>query len=72
VTLAGTEVTTVLGSSENPVDEEQIRDWADETNDALALLLSDSWYVEVFDPVWGRNDQLLPEVLAALKAAELG
>lgn len=70
VTLAGTEITTVLGSSENPVDEEQIRDWAEETNDALALLLADSWYIEVFDPVWGRNHVLLPAVLQALEGAE--
>jgi hypothetical protein len=69
VTLAGPEITTVLGSSENPVEEDQIRDWADETNDALALLLADSWYVEILDPVWGRNDVLLPAVLAALKGA---
>ncbi|TLM82594.1 hypothetical protein [Pseudarthrobacter sp. NamE5] len=66
VTLAGTEVTTVLGSSENPVTEDQIRDWAEETNDSLALLLADSWYVEVLDPVWGRNDVLLPAVLGSL------
>lgn len=70
VTIAGTEVTTVLGSSENPVEEEQIRDWAEETNDALALLLADSWYVEILDPVWGRNGVLLPAVLRALKKAE--
>lgn len=70
VTLAGPEITTVLGSSENPVEEDQIRDWADETNDALALLLADSWYVEILDPVWGRNDVLLPAVLVALKEAE--
>ncbi|MEW1811560.1 hypothetical protein AB0284_12720 [Pseudarthrobacter phenanthrenivorans] len=69
VTLAGEDITTVLGSSENPVDEEQIRDWAEETNDALALLLADSWYIEVLDPVWGRNDVLLPAVLQALKRA---
>jgi hypothetical protein len=69
VTLAGPEITTVLGSSENPVEEAQIRDWADETNDALALLLADSWYVEILDPVWGRNDLLLPAVLAVLKGA---
>jgi hypothetical protein len=69
VTLAGPEITTVLGSSENPVEEAQIRDWADETNDALALLLADSWYVEIMDPVWGRNDMLLPAVLAELKGA---
>ncbi|MDQ0771257.1 hypothetical protein QF031_004006 [Pseudarthrobacter defluvii] len=70
VTIAGTEITTVLGSSENPVEEAQIRDWAEETNDSLALLLADSWYVEILDPVWGRNDVLLPAVLQALKGAE--
>lgn len=70
VTIAGTEVTTVLGSSENPVEEEQIRDWAEETNDSLALLLADSWYVEILDPVWGRKGVLLPAVLQALKKAE--
>ena len=66
VTLDGDEVVTVLGSSETPVEEDQIRDWAEETNDTLALLLADSWYVEVLDPVWGRNNVLLPAVLEAL------
>jgi hypothetical protein len=66
VTLDQGEVVTVLGSSENPVTEEQIQDWADETNDTLALLLADSWYVEILDPVWGRDDVLLPAVLGAL------
>ena len=70
VTLDGGEVVTVLGSSENPVDEEQIQDWADETNDTLALLLADSWYVEILDPVWGRNDVLLPAVFATLTARQ--
>jgi hypothetical protein len=70
VTLAGAEITTVLGSSENPVEEAQIRDWAEETNDSLALVLADSWYVEILDPVWGRNDVLLTSVLQALKGAE--
>lgn len=70
VTHDGGEVVTVLGSSENPVDEEQIQDWADETNDTLALLLADSWYVEILDPVWGRNDVLLPAVLEALTAGQ--
>ena len=69
VTLAGAEITTVLGSSENPVDEVQIRDWAEETNESLALLLADSWYVEILDPVWGRSGVLLPAVLQALKGA---
>lgn len=66
VTLEGGEVVTVLGSSENPVTEDQIQDWANETNDTLALLLADSWYVEILDPVWGRDDVLLPAVLGAL------
>jgi hypothetical protein len=66
VTVDGGEVVTVLGSSENPVTEDQIQDWAGETNDNLALLLSDSWYVEILDPAWGRDDLLLPAVLGAL------
>jgi hypothetical protein len=70
VTLDGGEVATVLGSSENPVTEDQIRDWSEETNDNLALLLADSWYVEILDPVWGRNDALLPAVAAALAARQ--
>ncbi|MFP5366878.1 MAG: DUF6919 domain-containing protein, partial [Actinomycetes bacterium] len=32
----------------------------------LALLRADSWYVEILDPVWGRDDVLLPAVLGAL------
>jgi hypothetical protein len=48
------------------VTEDQIQDWANETNDTLALLLADSWYVEILDPVWGRDDALLPAVLGAL------
>jgi len=67
VTFDGDAVVTVLGSSESPVEEDQLRDWSDETNETLALLLADSWYVEVLDPVWGRNEVLLPEVLAALR-----
>jgi hypothetical protein len=70
VTLAGAEVVTVLGSSENPVTEEQIQDWAGETNETLALLLADSWYVEILDPAWGRNHVLLPAVTAALSPGE--
>jgi hypothetical protein len=66
VTVDGGEVVTVLGSSENPVTEDQIQDWAGETNDHLALLLADSWYVEILDPAWGRDDVLLPAVLGAL------
>lgn len=72
VTLHDGEVVTVLGSSENPVASEQIQDWARETNDALALLLADSWYVELFDPVWGRQQHLLPAVLESLTSAPEG
>jgi len=70
VTLDGDDVVTVLGSSETPLDEEQVQDWADETNETLALLLADSWYVEILDPVWGRNDALLPAVFEALTAGQ--
>jgi hypothetical protein len=70
VTLREDAVVTVLGSSEGPVSEEQLRDWTEEANETLALLLAESWYVEVFDPAWGRSDTLLPAVLEALEAAE--
>jgi hypothetical protein len=70
VTLDGAEVVTVLGSSETPATWDQIQDWAEETNETLALLLADSWYVEIFDPAWGRNDVLLPAILAALTPGE--
>lgn len=70
VTLRDGEVVTVLGSSEGPVGDDQLRDWAEEANDSLALVLAESWYVEIFDPVWGRNGVLLPAVLAALTDGE--
>jgi hypothetical protein len=66
VTVQQDEVVTVLGSSETPVTPEQLNAWSEEANDALALVLADSWYVEIFDPVWGRNEILLPTVLKAL------
>jgi hypothetical protein len=69
VTLHDGEVATVLGSSENPVESEQIQDWARESNETLALVLADSWYVELLDPVWGRQQHLLPAVLESLKSA---
>jgi hypothetical protein len=68
VTVQQDEVVTVLGSSEGPVTPEQLNGWSEEANDALALVLADSWYVEIFDPVWGRNEVLLPAVLEALTA----
>lgn len=68
VTVQDGDVVTVLGSSEEPVAEDQLKDWAEESNETLALVLADAWYVEVFDPVWGRNDVLLPAVFEALQA----
>jgi len=68
VTVQDDAVVTVLGSSEEPVGEDQLRDWAAEANETLALVLADAWYVEVFDPEWGRNDVLLPAVFEALTA----
>ena len=70
VTLRDGEVVTVLGSSESPAGDDELRDWSEEANDSLALLLAESWYVEVFDPVWGRNGVLLSAVLTALRRAE--
>jgi hypothetical protein len=70
VTLQDGEVATVLGSSEGPTGEEQLRDWSREANETLALLLAESWYVEIFDPVWGRNGVLMPAVLQALAGVE--
>ena len=67
VTVQDNDVATLLGSSEGPVGEDQLRDWAAETNETLALVLADAWYVEIFDPVWGRNDVLLAAVLEALQ-----
>jgi hypothetical protein len=67
VTVQDNAVVTVLGSSEGPVAEDQLQDWAAEANEALALALADAWYVEIFDPVWGRNTVLLPAVLEALQ-----
>jgi hypothetical protein len=67
VTVQDDAVVTVLGSSEGPVDEDQLKDWAAESNEALALVLADAWYVEIFDPVWGRNTVLLPAALEALQ-----
>jgi len=68
VTVQDDDVVTVLGSSEGPVGEDQLRDWAAETNETLALVLADAWYVEIFDPAWGRNDVLLAAVFEALEA----
>ncbi|SFU14746.1 hypothetical protein [Arthrobacter sp. ov118] len=68
VTVQDDAVVTVLGSSEGPVNEDQLKDWAAESNETLALVLADAWYVEIFDPVWARNTVLLPAVLEALES----
>ncbi|MGZ4663223.1 MAG: DUF6919 domain-containing protein, partial [Arthrobacter sp.] len=67
VTVHQDEVVTVLGTSENPIESAQLSDWSSEANEGLALVLADSWYVEIFDPVWGRNTALLPAVLEGLR-----
>ncbi|WP_426999045.1 DUF6919 domain-containing protein [Pseudarthrobacter sp. N5] len=66
VTLDRDAVVTVLGSSESPIEPAQLQDWSDETNESLALLLADAWYVKILDPVWGRNHLLLPAILESL------
>ncbi|MCU1531026.1 MAG: hypothetical protein JWO49_597 [Arthrobacter sp.] len=68
VTLQQDAVVTVLGSSETPISADQLRDWSEEANETLALVLADAWYVEIFDPEWGRTSLLLPAVLEALAA----
>lgn len=68
VTLQVSEIVTVLGTSESPIEADQLQDWSAEANEALALVLAESWYVEIFDPVWGRDGVLLPAVLDALTA----
>jgi hypothetical protein len=69
VSVRNNEIVTVLGSSESPSDTDQVQDWADETNESLALVLADCWYVEILDPMWGRTGQLFPAVLEVLAAA---
>ncbi|WP_427134866.1 DUF6919 domain-containing protein [Pseudarthrobacter sp. S9] len=68
VTVQADAVVTVLGTSESPTGAEELRDWSAEANETLALVLADAWFVEIFDPVWGRNDLLLPAVLEVLTA----
>ena len=46
--------------------EKQVADY----RTVSATTLADSWYVEILDPVWGRNDVLLPAVLAALTSRQ--
>lgn len=41
--------------------------WAEEANPVLADTLSGLWYLEAFDPRWGRSDALLPSMLEALR-----
>ncbi len=66
VTLQDTEIVTVLGTSESPIEADQLKDWSAEANESLALVLAESWYVEILDPVWGRDGELLAAVLEAL------
>lgn len=68
VTRQDAEIVTVLGTSESPIEADELNDWSTEANESLALVLAESWYVEVFDPVWGRNGVLFDAVLEALTA----
>ena len=68
VTLQDAVIVTVLGTSESPIEADELSDWSTEANESLALVLAESWYVEVFDPVWGRNEVLFDAVLEALTA----
>jgi hypothetical protein len=61
VSTDGGEPFTWLGRQEG--DHEG---WEREANAYLSSELAQAWYVEIFDPVWGRNELLLPTVLKAL------
>lgn len=41
-----------------------------QNNETLALLLAESWYVEILDPFRGRDNVLLPAVLGALNGSQ--
>lgn len=57
---------THLGRS---MDAEYVlEEYALETNEALAAIVSECWELQIFDPVWGRNDRLLPALIRALEA----
>jgi hypothetical protein len=68
VTLEGDREFTWLGSSGGPsYAHETYTDW---TNEVLAKSLAECWELQIFDPVWGRNSQLVPLLQKALLTAK--
>jgi hypothetical protein len=68
VTLEGDREFTWLGGSGGPsYAHETYTDW---TNDILAKSLAECWELQIFDPVWGRNSQLVPLLQKALLTAK--
>lgn len=67
VSLEGSREFTWLGSSGGPsFAHETYTDWINET---LAKSLAECWELQIFDPVWGRNTKLVPELHQALLIA---
>lgn len=50
--------------------EDTFEQYRYETNETLAAIIADSWELHIFDPVWGRNEYLLPSLKTALEAVE--
>lgn len=46
-----------------------LEEYTQEANKTLAGIIKECWELQIFDPVWGRNDRLLPGLKAALAAA---
>jgi len=66
VSLDGEEPFTWLGRSNDFWEDAVVETFAEETNPAFAQVLKESGQVHIFDPIWGRNDVLLPAILRAL------
>jgi hypothetical protein len=49
--------------------EDKFEEYRYEANETLAAIIANSWDLHIFDPVWGRNDYLLPRLKLALEAA---
>jgi hypothetical protein len=49
-----------LGRPESVGGEEDLRPWISEAGEAVAQAVHEAWFVEAFDPAWGRSDVLLP------------
>jgi hypothetical protein len=66
VSLDGTDPFTWLGRSHDFWDDSVFEMFGKETSPAFAQVLKESGQVHIFDPVWGRNDLLLPAILRTL------